>query len=133
MPEARRTKETNARFEPDAAELSLPSERPKLFWSEARQYVRDGRFSSCDFYVNGYGVVICSDNCSPSREDRPDLTEGGVGYGIRRVTAERAKSAYNAVEVAAELMDRYGYIDSGRSYHFADKDEIWVICRKTRT
>jgi dipeptidase len=118
--------ERTMRFEPNAAELSLPAERPKLFWSEARPYVSDGGASFCDFYVNGNGVVICSDNCGKSREDRPELT-GGVGYGIRRLTAERARSAYNAVEVAVELVDRYGYIGGGRSYHFADRDEIWVM------
>ncbi|MDR3231673.1 MAG: C69 family dipeptidase [Synergistaceae bacterium] len=114
------------RFEPNAAELSLPAERPKLFWSEARPYVSDGGASFCDFHVNGNGVVICSDNCGKSREDRPELT-GGVGYGVRRLTAERARSAYNAVEVAVELVDRYGYIGGGRSYHFADRNEIWVM------
>lgn len=114
------------RFEPDAAELLLPAERPRLFWSEARPYFSDGGASFCDFYMNGHGVVICSDNCGASREDHPELT-GGVGYGIRRLTAERAKSAYNAVEVAVGLLKQYGYIGSGRSYHFADKNEIWVL------
>lgn len=122
----RMTKE-KIRFEPNAAELALPMESPRLFWSEARPYIPDGGASFCDFYVSGYGVVICSDNCGKSKEDKPDLTEGGIGYGIRRMTAERAKSAYNAVEVAVELLDRYGYIGSGRSYHFADKNEIWVL------
>jgi dipeptidase len=115
------------RFEPKAAVLSLPRERPKLFWSEARPFVSDGGASFCDLYVNGHGVVLCSDNCGKSREDAPELTEGGIGYGLRRLTAERARSAYNAVEVAGALIDRYGYIDSGRSYHFADKNEIWVL------
>jgi dipeptidase len=115
------------RFEPDAALLKRPSERPKLFWSEARTFVPDGGASFCDVYINGYGVVLCSDNCGKSREDNPDLTEGGVGYGIRRLTAELARSAYNAVEVAGGLVEKYGYIGGGRSYHFADKNEIWVF------
>ncbi|MDR1977430.1 MAG: C69 family dipeptidase [Synergistaceae bacterium] len=116
-----------ARFEPEAAVLSLPEDRPKLFWSEARPFVSDGGASFCDLYVNGHGVVLCSDNCGKSREDRPDLTDGGIGYGVRRLTAERARSAYDAVEVASGLIDKYGYIGSGRSYHFADKNEIWVL------
>jgi dipeptidase len=115
------------RFEPGTALLKLPSERPKLFWSEARPFVPDGGASFCDVYVNGYGVVVCSDNCGRSREDNPDLTEGGIGYGVRRLTAELARSAYNAVEVAAGLVEKYGYIGGGRSYHFADKNEIWVL------
>ena len=127
VPAAVRQVQETIRFEPNAAELPLPMERPKLFWSEARPYIADGGASFCDFYVNGNGVVICSDNCGKPKEDRPDLTEGGIGYGIRRLTAERAKSAYNAVEVAVELLDRYGYLGNGRSYHFADKNEIWVL------
>ena len=115
------------RFEPKTAMLDLPGERPKLFWSEARSFAPDGGASFCDFYINGYGVVLCSDNCGKSREEATELTEGGIGYGLRRLTAEQARSAYNAVEVAAALLDRYGYIDSGRSYHFADKNEIWVL------
>ncbi|MDR1375904.1 MAG: C69 family dipeptidase [Synergistaceae bacterium] len=119
--------ETTLRFEPEAALLAPSRERPKLFWSEARPFVADGGASFCDLYVNGYGVVLCSDNCGKSREDRPDLTDGGIGYGVRRLTAERGRSAYNAVEVASGLIDKYGYIGSGRGYHFADKNEIWVL------
>lgn len=127
VPAVRHATQETIRFEPKAAELPLPLERPKLFWSEARPFIPDGGASFCDLYVNGNGVVLCSDNCGKPKEDRPELTEGGIGYGIRRLTAERAKSAYNAVEVATELLDRYGYIGNGRSYHFADKDEIWVL------
>ncbi|MDR1379844.1 MAG: C69 family dipeptidase [Synergistaceae bacterium] len=115
------------RFEPTAALLEAPSERPKLFWSEARSFIADGGASFCDFYVNEHGVVLCSDNCGKSKEDNPDLSEGGIGYGVRRLTAELARSAYNAVEVASGLVDKYGYIGGGRSYHFADKNEIWVL------
>ncbi|MDR1048114.1 MAG: C69 family dipeptidase [Synergistaceae bacterium] len=114
-------------FEPETALPDPSRERPKLFWSEARPFITDGGASFCDLYVNGYGVVLCSDNCGKSREDRPDLTDGGIGYGIRRLTAERARSAYDAVETAGKLVDQYGYIGSGRSYHFADKNEIWVF------
>lgn len=115
------------RFEPECVALDLPPRRAKLYWSEARSYYTGGGASFCDFYINGNGVVVCSDNCGASREDRPGLTGGGVGYGLRRLVAERARSARDAVEIAADLLDRYGYIGNGRSYHFADKDEIWVL------
>lgn len=115
------------RFEKNAAELTLPKERARLFWSEARPYFPDGGASFCDLYINGNGVVICSDNCGTPKEDKPELTDGGIGYGVRRLVAEQARSAYHAVEVAADLVGRYGYIGNGRSYHFADKNEIWVF------
>ena len=127
VPETLRTTAETIRFEPETALLPLPEKRARLFWSEARPYIADGGASFCDFYVNGNGVVLCSDNCGKPREEKPELTEGGIGYGIRRLTAERAKSAYDAVQVATGLLDKYGYIGNGRSYHFADKDEIWVL------
>lgn len=115
------------RFEPECAALDLPPVRSRLYWSEARHYYSGGGASFCDLYINGNGVVVCSDNCGASREDRPALAGGGIGYGLRRLVAERARNARDATEIAAELLDQYGYIGNGRSYHFADKDEIWVL------
>ena len=60
-------------------------------------------------------------------EDEPEISGGGIGYGLRRVVAETARSASHAVDVASGLLDRYGYIGLGRSYHFADRDEAWVL------
>ncbi len=114
------------RFEPSSAAIEMPPERAGLFWSEARTHYLEGS-SFCDFYINTNGVVICSDSCGLSKEDRPEITEGGIGYGLRRAVAESARSAWNAVEIATKLIDRYGYIGNGRSYHFADKNEAWVL------
>lgn len=127
LPPLERLSSETIRFEQAAAELPLPQKRARLFWSEARPYIADGGASFCDFFVNGNGVVLCSDNCGKPKEDKPELTDGGIGYGIRRLTAEGARSAYHAVEIAADLVARYGYIGNGRSYHFADKNEIWVF------
>ncbi|HNS17486.1 MAG TPA: C69 family dipeptidase [Bacteroidales bacterium] len=81
---------------------------------------------SSDTYMNEYGVVIASDQCD-SREDNPELTEGGIGYWLRRIMAERAKSAREAVQIGGELIDRFGYIHSGRSYFIADPNEAWIL------
>lgn len=59
--------------------------------------------SFSDSYVNEWGVTVASDNC-PSREDRPELTEGGIGYMLRRLVAERAKTAREGVLLAGELV-----------------------------
>ena len=126
VPPIRRGKDKTGRFEPNLAELPLPETRAGLLWSEAR-CASDGDVSFCDFLVNDHGVVICSDNCSGSKEDAPELTDGGIGYGLRRLVAEEAATARQAIDIAASLLDRYGYAASGRSYHFADKDEIWVL------
>jgi len=80
-----------------------------------------------DSFLNENTVAIASDGC-PSREDRTDVTDGGVLYELRRLAAERATSASQAVDLMGALIERYGYADSGRSYMIADKSEAWVFC-----
>ncbi|MBQ9433429.1 MAG: C69 family dipeptidase [Synergistaceae bacterium] len=124
----RRKPSTLATFEPNLSPLELNTTRINLLWAEAKTYSADYSDSAfCDLYVNGHGVVICSNNCADSREDSPDLTDGGIGYGLRRLVAERAHSARDAVSIACELVGKYGYASSGRSYAFADSDEIFVM------
>ncbi|MBN2132067.1 MAG: C69 family dipeptidase [Sedimentisphaerales bacterium] len=83
------------------------------------------RFS--DSYVNEWGVTVTSDNC-PSREDQPEISEGGIGYMLRRLVAERAPTAREGVLLAGRLVERFGYIDSGRTYIIADPNEGWLCC-----
>jgi dipeptidase len=83
--------------------------------------------SFSDSYVNEWGVTVASDNC-PSREDKPELTDGGIGYMLRRLVAERAKTAREGVLLAGELVERFGYVDSGRTYIIADPNEGWLLC-----
>ncbi|MHC4693453.1 MAG: C69 family dipeptidase [Planctomycetota bacterium] len=80
-----------------------------------------------DSYINEWGVSITSDNC-PSREDKPQITDGGIGYMLRRLVAERAKTAREGVLLAGRLVERFGYIDSGRTYIICDPDEGWLFC-----
>ncbi len=80
-----------------------------------------------DSYINEWGVCVTSDNC-PSREDKPEISDGGIGYMLRRLVAERAKSAREGVLLAARLVERFGYIDSGRTYIMCDPDEGWLFC-----
>lgn len=79
-----------------------------------------------DSYFTENGIAICSNACE-SREDQPQLTEGGIGYMLRRIVAERARSAKEAVQIAGQLIDKYGYYSSGRSYAIADKHEAWIL------
>ena len=119
---------TKIKFEPYCAELELPQAHPALFWSEAKTVSENPADSAfCDFFVNGNGVVICSNNCADSKEDNPELLNGGIGYGLRRLVAEQAKTARDALDIACDLVEKYGYHSSGRSYAFADKDEIFVL------
>jgi dipeptidase len=80
----------------------------------------------CDTYVNESGVFIGSDGC-PSREDKPDLTDGGIAFWLRRILADRATTAREAVKLAGEMIGRYGYASSGRTYIIADAKEGWML------
>jgi len=80
-----------------------------------------------DSYINEWGVSVTSNNC-PSREDKPEITDGGIGYMLRRLVAERAKTAREGVLLAGKLVERFGYVDSGRTYVICDPDEGWLFC-----
>jgi dipeptidase len=80
-----------------------------------------------DSFMNENGVTIASDGC-PSREEKADYTDGGILYELRRLVAERAASASEAVDMMGTLIEKYGYADSGRTYSVADKSEAWVLC-----
>ena len=79
-----------------------------------------------DSYVNEHGVAVASDEC-PSREDTAELTEGGIGFSLRRLVAERARTAREGVRIAGELISRYGYNSPGRTYIIADANEGWLL------
>ena len=50
----------------------------------------------------------------------------GIGYGVRRLVAERAKSAREGLDLIIGLVEKYGYFSS-RCYFIADKDECWAV------
>lgn len=79
-----------------------------------------------DSYFNDKGVTIASDACL-SREDKPEMTSGGIGFMLRRIVAERARSAREGVRIAGELIDQFGYEASGRTYIIADASEGWFL------
>jgi len=80
-----------------------------------------------DSYVNEWGVAVASDNC-PSREDAPEITDGGIGFKLRRLIAQRARTAREGVLLAGQLVERFGYVDSGRTYVICDAEEGWLFC-----
>jgi len=93
---------------------------PGLLWLEIPE---------CDFadaYISEYGVTVTSNSC-PSREDKPELSAGGIGFSLRRLVAERAHTAREGVRIAGELISQYGYNASGRTYIIADAREGWLL------
>lgn len=108
---------------PDGSKGTIPQivgETWAYIWSEMPG------FSFSDSYINEWGVAIASDACS-SRERPPyDLTNGGIKYWLRRVVAERAKTAREGVKIIGEMVEKYGYASSGRTYIIADPNEAWL-------
>jgi dipeptidase len=112
-------------FEEDAAKIPRADGGYGFFWTETLRPAPGESYG--DAFVNEKGLAIVSNTCGKSKEDAPDLTEGGIGWGLRRIVAERASSADEAVKLAAELVMKYGYRGAGRSYVFADSTEAWVF------
>ncbi len=76
-----------------------------------------------DAYLNENSVLICSDACA----SKEDTAKGNIGYYLRKIIAERATSARNAVKLAGKLIETYGYESSGRTYTIADNKEAWML------
>ncbi len=97
------------------------------YWSEVRC---EGGISFADGFANEWGVAVVSNACRPSKDatgSHSDNREAyGIGYAIRRLVAERAKTAREGVQVIAQLVEEFGYFSS-RSYQVVDKDEAWVV------
>ena len=93
---------------------------PAMLWLE----IPETDFA--DAYVNEFGVAVTSNSC-PSREDKPELTRGGIGFMLRRLIAERAQTARAGVRIAGELVAQFGYTASGRTYVIADARESWFM------
>jgi len=86
-----------------------------------------------DNYMNEWGVAVVSDGC-PTREDhydalveRGEIRDGGIGFMLRRLIALRARTARDGVALAGNLVERFGYADSGRTLVIADPREAWLL------
>lgn len=111
-------------YERAAAKIPQVKHTLGYYWT---QTLHPAGYSFSDGFVNEKGVAIVSNNCNETFEKDEAVNEGGIGYGIRRILAERAVSARNAVEIAIELQTKYGYTDEGRTYTVADANEAWQI------
>lgn len=85
------------------------------------------------FLVNEWGVAFGSNSC-PSREDdveiveqRGDLKDGGLEFMLRFILAQRTRTAREAVDLAAHLLNEYGYRGSGRSLAIVGPNEAWQL------
>ncbi|MEG2191925.1 MAG: C69 family dipeptidase [Oscillospiraceae bacterium] len=110
-------------FDDGDAVIPQVSETYSYYWSEVRSPSGE---SFADGFVNEWGVAVVSNSCVGSKKTDAEPPQAGVGYALRRIIAERSKTAREGVEVAAALIAEFGYI-SARSYAICDKDEGWVF------
>jgi len=80
-----------------------------------------------DTYVNDHGVAVAS-NRAPSRVEQAELEHGGIDFMLRRLVAERCRSAREGMELVGGLLERFGYADAGRVLVLADAKEAWIVC-----
>lgn len=102
-----------------------------FYWSQVSGINRGA--SGADIYLNEAGVCIVSNNNAESKESiynfiDPDLlTDGGMEYNLRRMVAERATSAKDALDLIIEMVEKWGYAPSGRAYTVADSETAYMI------
>ena len=115
--------------EPGAARIPQVDAVLTTYWSNCLD-VHGSSFDQA--FINEAGLVITSNGGGTSfdrTEGDPDelFSEGGIGFLLRRVVAECAKTAREAVELMGSLISTYGYRGEARNYTLADANEAWVL------
>jgi len=111
-------------FEDGTADIPQVSETYAYYWSEMRSSKE--KVSAADGFVNEWGVAVYSDSCISCKEEASDPQPAGMLYALRRLVAERSRTAREGVEVAIGLIEAYGY-NGSRSYQICDQNEAWVL------
>ena len=106
VPAATHKKGEMIEYEPTAAKIPQVAKTLGYWWT---QTLAPEGYSFSDGFFNEAGVLITSNNCGDTVEKDEKVKNGGIGYGIRRITAERAHTAREAVQIAIELVEKYGY------------------------
>jgi dipeptidase len=76
--------------------------------------------------MNEFQVAI-GETTFGGREELVDTT-GIIDYGsLIYTTLQRAKTAREAIQVIAALVEEYGYYSSGESFSISDKNEAWIF------
>ncbi|MCI6885796.1 MAG: C69 family dipeptidase [Lachnospiraceae bacterium] len=113
-------------FADGSAVIPQVKETWAYMWSEFRSLKDIGGEPFSDSFFNEWGVIVVSDSCVGSKVSPDEPMKDGLGYALRRLIAERARTAREGVEIAAALVSEFGY-RSSRSYQICDKEEGWVF------
>lgn len=78
--------------------------------------------------MNEHQLVIAESTWGGRKECADTTGNSIIDYGsLIYITLQRAKTAREAIDIMADLVDKYGYASSGESFSIADKDEVWVM------
>ncbi len=89
--------------------------------------------SYSNMVVNEWGVAFGSNGCKSKEasleelKKRGEIKDGGIGFMLRIILAQRARTAREAVELAAKLIEKYGYRASGRNLNIVGPEEAWQL------
>jgi dipeptidase len=117
----------------DMVKLYRGGKLPEIPETNAFMWSENPGLEFSDVYVNEYGVAVGSDGCGTKEDSyddlvaRGDIVDGGIGYMLRRLIIQRAKTAREGIELAGELLGHFGYSDSGRVLVVADANEGWLL------
>jgi dipeptidase len=77
--------------------------------------------------MNEFQVAI-GETTYGGREELGKQSGAIMDYGsLIYVTLQRAKTAREAVEIMADLVEKYGYASSGESFSISDPNEVWIM------
>jgi len=77
-------------------------------------------------FMNEHQVAI-GETTFGGRSELEDST-GIIDYGsLMFLALQRAKTAREAIQVIAELVEKYGYASSGESFSIGDPNEVWIM------
>ncbi len=77
-------------------------------------------------FINEHQVSM-GETTFGGRSELQDTT-GLMDYAaLMFIALDRAKTAREAIQIIAELVEKYGYHSSGESFSIADKNEVWIM------
>jgi dipeptidase len=77
--------------------------------------------------MNEFQVAI-GETTYGGREELGKQSGAIMDYGsLIYVALQRAKTAREAIEVMADLVEKYGYASSGESFSISDPNEVWIF------
>lgn len=107
-----------------------PGTMRKLYHYETNNYL--GEIPEADSTYSVIGLtnehqLTILETTWGGREELEDST-GLFDYGsLMQVTLQRARTARQAIDVMAGLVEKYGYQSSGESFTIADANEVWIM------